>query len=416
MAIVRHGRGPAAAARAYASQVHPVFMLPPVATALVGAALAGDFDPVVALVYAAAAFFAVYTAHVKDGYVDFHRRGEDDDHPMTERGCRLGLAGATAGFLACLTALVLVSTPLAVALAAPMWLIGYLHAPQFDTNPVTTTLGYPVGIALCLIGGYAAQTGSLAVAPLALALVLVVTLAGVKIVDDTQDYDYDRSIGKRTVAVAVGPERARRLALAALGTGLFAVVPLTLSGVLPPSAPAASLAFGAVGAVAVRKDATTATMLLVRGAYLFLAGLLVAVFFRPLAGAGVSLPDVTALGPYTYLATEALFAAAAATLLVHAGRAALWRAARTVAAVYPIAYLWDWYTLEVGVFSIPMRTGIEVLAIPLEEHLFMIVVPALVLGIHETVNPRPGELKADRDSDTVDGTEGANREPDTTEL
>ncbi len=371
-------------------------MLPPVATALFGAALAGGgtraFDPAVALAYAGAAFFAVYTAHVKDGYVDFHRRDEDDDHPMTERGCRLGLAGATAGFVACLAGLAALTTPsatpVAVALAAPMWAVGYLHAPQFDTNPVTTTLGYPVGIALCLLGGYAAQTGTLALAPLALAAVLVLTLAGVKVIDDTQDYAYDRSIDKRTVAVVVGPARARSLAVAALAAGLFAVVPLAVTGVLPPSAPVASLAFGAVAAVAVGKDATTATMLLVRGAYLFLAGLLVATFFRPLAAGGVVLPDVTALGPFTYLATEVLFGGAAAALLARAGRDAAWRAAGTVAAVYPVAYVWDWYTLEVGVFSIPMRTGIELLGIPLEEHVFMIVVPALVLGVHENLHPR----------------------------
>ena len=411
VSLARHGSGPAAVARAYASQVHPVFMLPPVATALFGAALAGAgarvFDPAVALVFAGAAFFAVYTAHVKDGYVDFHRRGEDDDHPMTERGCRLGLAGATVGFFACLGGLVVLvppaAAPLAVALAAPMWAIGYLHAPQFDTNPATTTLGYPVGIGLCLLGGYAAQTGTLALAPVALAAVFVVTLGGVKVIDDSQDYAYDRSIDKRTVAVVLGPARARSVAVAALGVGLFAVVPLSVTGVLPPSAPGASLAFGAVAAVAVRADARTATMLLVRGAYLFLAGLLVAVFFRPLVTAGVALPDVTVVGPYTYLATEALFGTAAAVLLARAGRTAAWRAARTVAAVYPVAYVWDWYTLEVGVFSIPMRTGVELFAIPLEEHLFMIVVPALVLGIHETVNPRgDGAVDTGGDSDGRD--------------
>ena len=127
-------------------------------------------------------------------------------------------------------------------------------------------------------------------------------------------------------------------------------------------------------------------MLLVRGAYLFLAVLLVAVFFEPLVGA--PLPDIGVLGPYTYLATEVVFGAAALALLVRAGEAAFRRAARTVVAVYPIAYVWDWYTLEVGVFAIQLRTGIDLLGIPLEEHLFMVVVPALVLGIHETVNPR----------------------------
>ncbi|MFD1687775.1 lycopene cyclase domain-containing protein [Halolamina salifodinae] len=386
MAIARHGSGPAAAASAYASQVHPVFMLPPVATALFGAALAGPFDPPVALLAASAAFFAVYTAHVKDGYVDFHRRGEDDDHPLTVLGCRIGLVAATAGFLACLAALATFANPLAVALAAPTWLIGYLHAPQFDTNPVTTTLGYPVGIGLCLLAGYAAQTGALATRPLALAAVLVTVLAGVKIIDDAQDYEYDRSIQKQTVAVALGPARSHSLAAALLAIGLFAVVPLSITRTLPPSAPLASLAFGAVVAVAVRREPGTATMLLVRGAYLFLAVLLVAVFFEPLAGA--PLPDISVLGRYTYLVTEVVFGAAALVLLRRAGDGALRRAGRTIVALYPIAYVWDWYTLEVGVFAIQMRTGIDLLGIPLEEHLFMLVVPALVLGIHETVNPR----------------------------
>ncbi len=389
MAIARHGSGPAALLGAYASQVHPVFMLPPVASALVGAALSGAFDVRTALIAAGAAFFAVYTAHVKDGYVDFHYRGEDDDHPLTVRGCRLGLAAATVGFLVCLAGLALLAEPIAVALAAPMWAIGYLHAPQFDTNPVTTTLGYPVGIALCLLTGYAAQTGTLAARPLALAAVLVTVLSGVKIIDDSQDYDYDRSIEKRTVAVVLGPEGSRSLAVGLLAAGLFAVVPLTITGVMPPSAPAASVVFGVVAAVAVRRDPRTATMLLVRGAYLFLAALLVAVFFEPLAG--VPLPDITVLGPYTYLATEVVFGAMALALLLRAGDGALRRAARTIPALYPIAYVWDWYTLEVGVFAIPMRTGIELLGIPLEEHIFMIVVPAVVLGIHETVNPRESQ-------------------------
>ncbi|WP_313693974.1 lycopene cyclase domain-containing protein [Halorarum halobium] len=389
MAVARHGSGPTATLRAFASQVHPVFMLPPLAASLFGASLAGEslgggFDVRVALVHAAAMFFAVYTAHVKDGYVDFYGRGEDDDHPMTERGCRLGLVGAGVGFLACLLWLLAAAGPLAALVTLPTWFVGFLHAPQLDTNPVTTTLGYPTGIALCVLGGYVAQTGLVAPEPLALACVFLVTLAGVKVVDDSQDYAYDTSIGKRTVAVALGRSRARTLAYGIIGAGLFSVVPLAVVGVVPPSAPAASLVYAAVVALAYPADAETATMLLIRGAYLFLAGLLVATFFRPLADVG--LPNVTALGPYTYLATEVAFGTAALALLAREGRDALWRAARTIAVLYPVAYVWDWYTLEVGVFSIPMRTGVELLGIPLEEHVFMVVVPALVLGIHETLN------------------------------
>lgn len=92
-------------------------------------------------------------------------------------------------------------------------------------------------------------------------------------------------------------------------------------------------------------------------------------------------PDVTALGPYTYLATEVAWGLVALALLGYAD--AYRSAARTVAVLYPFAYAWDWYTLRVGVFSIPMRTGVELLGIPIEEHLFIVVVPAFVVGVHE---------------------------------
>jgi lycopene cyclase domain-containing protein len=128
-------------------------------------------------------------------------------------------------------------------------------------------------------------------------------------------------------------------------------------------------------------------MLLIRGAYVFLAFLVVAVWFRPLSGTG--LPDITVLGGSTYLATEILFGSVALALLSYAG--ALRAAARTIAVVYPLAYVWDWYTLEVGVFEITARTGYDLFGIPIEEHIFMIVVPALVLGVHETLKTLSGE-------------------------
>lgn len=95
------------------------------------------------------------------------------------------------------------------------------------------------------------------------------------------------------------------------------------------------------------------------------------------------LPDITVLGPYTYLATELLWGTIALSLVAYAG---VWRAAaRTVLLLYPPAYLWDWYTLKVGVFAIPKRTGVELLGIPIEEHIFIIVVPTMVVGTYETL-------------------------------
>jgi lycopene cyclase domain-containing protein len=362
-------------------------MLPPLAASWFGAVVAGEFVLGIGLTHMAAMFFAVYTAHVKDGYIDFYERGEDDDHPMTIRGCRLALTGATVGFACMLVALFLAVGPGAALITLPTWFIGYLHAPQFDTNPVTTTLGYPTGIALAILGGFYVQTSTLTPSIVGFALVFLVTLAGVKIIDDEQDYDYDRSIQKQTVSVALGRQRARTLAVGLMLLGLVGVLWGSVDGRFPPSSPLAAIAFGVVAFLAYRAEPTVATMLLIRGAYVFLALLLVAVWFEPLATVG--LPDVTVLGPYTYLATEVVFGATALVLLVNAD--AVWSAAKTIVALYPIAYVWDWYTLEVGVFDITMRTGVDLFGIPIEEHIFMLVVPALVLGIHETLRGDSGD-------------------------
>jgi lycopene cyclase domain-containing protein len=109
------------------------------------------------------------------------------------------------------------------------------------------------------------------------------------------------------------------------------------------------------------------------------------------------LPDITVFGPYTYLVTELLWGSVALALVLYAD--VLRVTARTVAVLYPPALLWDWYTLEVGVFAIPMRTGVELVGVPLEEHIFMVVVPAMVIGTHETLRTRLDTPAVDADAD-----------------
>jgi 4-hydroxybenzoate polyprenyltransferase len=281
MRVARNDEGVRAALSALLSQVHPVFMLPPVAVSLFGAVLAGRFDPVLGALHAVAIFAAVYTAHVKDGYVDFHHRGEDDDHPLTARGCRAALAGSSTLFFACLAALWWLVDASAAALTLPCWLIAYHHAPQLDTNPVTATSGYPAGIALSILGGYYVQAGALAATSVAFAAVFLTLLSGVKVIDDAQDYEYDRSIQKRTVAVVVGRERARTVAYGLMIASLALVVGLALVGPFPPGSVIAAAAFGVVAGIARRAGPELATMLLVRGSYVFLAVLVAAVWWRP---------------------------------------------------------------------------------------------------------------------------------------
>ena len=281
MAIARHGRGVRADVGALASQVHPVFMLPPLAASAFGAVLADGFDAALLALHLTAVFAALYTAHIKDGYVDFYRRGEDDDHPLTAIGCRAALAGATLVFFACLLVIGLLVDVRAALLTLPGWIIGYLHAPQLDLNPVGATAGYPAGIAFALLGGYYVQTAALSATVVAFAAVFLVVLSGIKTIDDAKDHEYDRSIGKRTVAVLLGPGRARRFAYGLMAFGMAAVVALALAGVFPPASVFAPVVFGVVAAFAWRagENASLATKLLIRGSYLFLAVLVAAVWF-----------------------------------------------------------------------------------------------------------------------------------------
>ena len=282
MSLARHGEGPAAVFEAFRSQIHPVFMLPPVAASAFGTVLAVDFAFGLAVLHMATAFCALYVAHIKDGYVDFHIRGEDDDHPLSARGCRVGLAGASVAFFGGCLALGVLVDPLAALLTLPGWVIGYLHAPQLDLHPVGATAGYPAGIGIALLGGFYVQTTTLTLPVVAYAAVFTTILCGIKTVDDATDYAYDKSIGKRTVAVVLGRRGARRFGHLLMLVGMAAVALLAAVGVFPPTAAAASVVFGAVLEISRRADAKHATMLLIRGSYVFLAVLVVSAWFQPL--------------------------------------------------------------------------------------------------------------------------------------
>jgi 1,4-dihydroxy-2-naphthoate octaprenyltransferase len=280
MAFARHDRGIRADLGALVSQIHPVFMLPPLAASAFGAVLAHSLDVTAFALHLVAAFAALYTAHIKDGYVDFYRRGEDDDHSLSEPGCRRALAAATVVFFACLVAIGVHVDPWAALLTLPGWVIGILHAPQLDLNPVGATAGYPAGIGVAVLGGYYVQATSLSAAVVAFAAVFFIVLCGIKTIDDAKDYAYDRSIDKRTVAVVLGPDRARRVAYGLMAVGMVVTLAGAAVGIFPPASAFAPIVFGIVAAIAWRagEDAGLATKLLIRGSYLFMAVLVAAVW------------------------------------------------------------------------------------------------------------------------------------------
>lgn len=282
MGIARHGAGPRATLAAFASQIHPVFMLPAVAAGWFGALLALPIDPVVTALHTITIAGTVYTAHVKDGYIDFYVREEDDDHPLTPKGCWIGLLTASLVVFGSILGLWYRVDLVAVLLTVPAWAIAYLHAPQLDLNPIGVTLGYPTGIALAVLSGAYIQHGSMPSAAVAFGTLLFILLAGIKIVDDEQDLDFDRDIGKPTVAAYVGGHRARELAYGLIAIAIIGTIGAATFAVIPRLTILGALAFGVVGWFARGATASVATALLIRGAYLYLAGAVFAVWLHSL--------------------------------------------------------------------------------------------------------------------------------------
>ena len=237
------------ALRGLSAYVQPVFFVPAPGMALFGGLLAGEFAPAPALVHVTAVATALYAAHLKDGYVDAFVREEEAPGPLSERSIRAAFAGATAAVVVLAGTLWWLAGAAATLLTLPLWALAAVHAPHLDTRPVTVTADYAVGIGLVAVGGYAAQTGTVTVPMVGLAAAYVLLLAGVKASVDLLDYEFDRSIGKRTLAVELGPRGARAASAALLACSALLLAGLAAADVLPGSAGLAA-AFPLAGAAA----------------------------------------------------------------------------------------------------------------------------------------------------------------------
>lgn len=266
-----------------AAHVRPVFMLPVVGTSACGAVLAPTVDVWLAVQHAVAVGTTLYVAHLRDGLVDGHVRGEEAP-PLSVpeyRWATVLAAGVALLLSASLTATVGV---LAGGSVAVLLCLALLHAPYLDRHPIPVTVDYPVGIAVTLAGGFATQTGRLPAEVVAVAVSTAVLLAGIKVGIDRLDEAFDRSIGKRTVPVIAGASGARAVAVAGFAAAALSVVAFVVSGVLPSLAALAAVAAICCGVATLALPARTAVRVQMAMSYAFVATLFVAVCAGECAG------------------------------------------------------------------------------------------------------------------------------------
>ncbi|MGB9965590.1 UbiA family prenyltransferase [Halobacterium hubeiense] len=264
----------AATGRALLGSVKPTFMLPAVALALAGSALAPAVSLPLAAAHAAAVGAALYTAHVVDEYVDAHLRGEHDP-TLAARTATAAAVASSLAFAALVGGLWTAGARAAVAATLPLWALAVLHAPALDRHPVPVTVDYPVGVALAFLGGFLAQTGRLALGVAAVAVVLAVSLSGLKVSIDRLDRSFDRTVDKRTLPVLLGDRTSARVGAAIHLFAALLVVGLVAATVLPALALVTAAIAVLDAALAVRVAPAWSVRAQMALAYPFTAALLV---------------------------------------------------------------------------------------------------------------------------------------------
>ena len=190
---------------------HTIFALPFALGALVVAANGWPSLRILVLVVACM-IFARTAAMLFNRLVDWSL---DQRNPRTasrhllisKSGVILLLAVSSGGFLltaAAINRLTLILAPVALAL------IFFYSLTKRFTSATHFFLGLALGIAP--VGAWIAQTGRVDFAPIVLAVGVIGWVAGFDLIYATQDYDFDRREGIRSLVVKLGIARSLRLA------------------------------------------------------------------------------------------------------------------------------------------------------------------------------------------------------------
>jgi 1,4-dihydroxy-2-naphthoate octaprenyltransferase len=234
------------ALRLWALAARPRTLPAAVAPVLVGTALAISEDEFRPLAFAAALIGSVFIqigTNLSNDYSDARRGADTED--------RLGPVRVTAGGLMP-PRRVLVGTYVAfgIAVAAGIYLAAVAGWELLAVGAVSIAAGVlytggprPYGYAglgelfvflffglVAVNGSYYVQTEELSWEALALSVPVGLLAAAILVVNNVRDIDTDRRAGKRTLAVKLGRERARRLFAAMVAVAFAAPIAIWLAG------------------------------------------------------------------------------------------------------------------------------------------------------------------------------------------
>jgi 4-hydroxybenzoate polyprenyltransferase len=205
---------------------HTIFALPFALGALIVSANGWPSRRILALVIVCMVFArtaAMLFNRLVDWSLDQRNPRTASRHLLLSRSsAMLFLVVSSAGFLlaaALINRLTFVLAPVALAL------IFFYSVTKRFTSATHFFLG--LALAIAPVGAWIAQTGRIALAPVVLALGVICWVAGFDLIYATQDYDFDRREGLRSLVVKLGIAHSLQLALL---LHLLAFVALILFG------------------------------------------------------------------------------------------------------------------------------------------------------------------------------------------
>ena len=190
---------------------HTIFALPFALGAMLVAAHGWPAWQILALIVLAMVFArtaAMTFNRLADWQIDQRNPRTVERHRLVSRSAAIVLLVVTSAAFVATTAAI---NPLCFALSPVALIIVFFYSL---TKRFTAYSHFFLGLALSVspVGAWLAVTGSFALAPLVLAFAVVLWVAGFDMIYATQDHEFDRAEGLRSLVVKFGVPRALRWA------------------------------------------------------------------------------------------------------------------------------------------------------------------------------------------------------------